>query len=149
MEQQEARTIGAHLARGVDSTPETEWMMWAALWAFPSSAHEDLWLPKDQAAAHWMDGQGLVSVAAEGPALLRITVRPVALGAWTINASYESAQLSDGGFVQPGLASHWVFELASGEKFEAKGQVLVNRDSFTPDDGEKLATRVAKKMLAS
>lgn len=148
MEQEEAKRVGAHLARSVEATSETEWAFWAALWAFPSSPNAEPWLPKGEAVAHWLDGQGLMSVTATGPANLDIIARPVALGAWRINVSYESAQINVGGFGRPGLVSNWVISPPVGDKLEISGQIVVTRESLDPDDAENLASQITRKALA-
>ena len=146
MEETQAHAIGERLAQAADSTPEEAWAMWAALMAFPSSS-EDVWVPRDQATAHWVEGQALVSATAEGQASLRIVARPVVQGDWGIDVKFQSAQLNDAGFARPGLKSHWAFKLSGGEDFEIDGETLVSRDSSRPDEAETLARQVAGQMI--
>jgi hypothetical protein len=148
MEKRQARSIGGKLAGAAGSNSEQEWALWAALTIFPSSG-ADVWVPKGEAVAHWIDGQALVTATVDGPANLRIVARPVDTGNWLIVVKYESAQLDDAGFSHAGLKSHWSFRLPGGETFEVDGETLVSRDSSQPDDAEKLARRIAEKMLAS
>lgn len=148
MEDTQARAIGERLARVARSNSEQEWALWAALMAFPSSGSE-VWVPKEQAVAHWLDGQALVTATVAGPTSLAVTARPAVEGEWGIEVTFESAQLEEAGLGRPGLKSHWLLRLPGGETFEVDGETVVTRESSRPNDPEKFARQIAAKMLAS
>ena len=147
MEEKQAREIGERLARALNASREDEWSIWASLMTFPSAA-TNLWVSREQAVAHWLDGQTLVTATALEQARVRIVARPAATGLWRIEVACQSAQLDDAGFAHPGLKSHWKLSFPSGEHFEVVGEVLVTRDSSTPDDAQKLAGSMAARMIA-
>jgi hypothetical protein len=143
---QKAREIGERLARAVEANPENEWSIWAGLMAFPSSGSE-LWMPKEQAIAHWLDGQALVSATAMGQGRLQVVARPAVLGEWRAEVMFESAMLDEAGFARPGLKAQWKFRLPRDESFEVSGEVLVTRDSSSPNEAHKLASAITRSMI--
>lgn len=148
MEDTQARAIGERLATVARSNSEQGWVLRAALMAFPSSGSQ-VWVPKEEAVAHWLDGQALVTATVAGPTSLAFTAHPTVDGDWSIGATFESAYLEEAALRRPGLKSHWLFRLPGGETFEVEGETVLTQELSNPNDPEILARQIAAKMLAS
>lgn len=146
MDETQAHAIGERLARAIGASSEDRWAIKAALMQFPSDG-ANYWLPRESFTVQWLDGQALVAATAVDGAGLRVHARPIVVGEWLFDVSFESASLDDAGFAHPGLKARWSFQLPNRETFEIDGETLVSRDSSNPNEAEKLARQIALRMM--